>query len=266
MRFSIITPTFNRREVVRRSLDSSLQFVRAAGDGEVVVVDDASRDGTVEMLHAQYTKELSGGLIKLVARQTNGGSTVAKSDGARTASGDWLVFLDSDDELTPGAAHAMPAFVDAHRDAAVCFFRCIDQTGHLIGPPMPLRMLSLEYLLAVGTPGECLPVISRTAFLEYPADNDPLGFEFLATLRIVRAYGPAALSDAVARRYYTSHDDRLSSRTGNLQRAKKHVVGLRRTLSEFGTLIPWRKRLGIFLRIFCYSVIAALMPASTQQR
>lgn len=264
MRFSVITPTFNRREVVRRSIESSLQFVRTVGDSEVVVIDDASRDGTADMLRAQYARELSDGLIKLVVRQTNGGSTVAKSDGARNGRGDWLVFLDSDDELMPEAA-AMPAFIDAHRDAAVFFFRCVDQAGHLIGPPMPPRSLSLSYLLAVGTPGECLPVISRLAFLKYPADNDPLGFEFLATLRVVRAYGPAALSDAVARRYYTSHDDRLSSRAGNLQRAKKHVEGLRRMLTEFGTMIPWRKRLRIFIRIFCYSVIAALMPSSPQQ-
>jgi len=266
MRFSIVTPTFNRREIVRRAITSGLQFVRAVGDGEVVVIDDASRDGTGDMLRNLYSQELSGGLIKLVARQANGGSTVAKADGARNASGDWLVFLDSDDELLPEAASAMLAVIDAHRDTATFLFRCVDQTGRLIGPPMTPRLLSLSYLVAVGTPGECLPVISRAAFLRFPPDDDPLGFEFLSTLRVVQAYGPAVLSDVVARRYYTDLGDRLSSRAGNLRRAKKHVDGLRRMLREFGALMPWRKRLDVFIRIFCYGVVASVTPSSPQKR
>jgi glycosyltransferase involved in cell wall biosynthesis len=266
MRFSIITPTFNRRDVVRRSIDSGLQFVRAVGNSEIVVIDDASKDGTVGMLRNHYVRELRDGLIKLVAREENGGSTVAKSDGARNATGDWLIFLDSDDELLPEAATAMPNFIGAHRDAKVFLFRCIDTTGRLIGPPMAPQSRSLFYLLTVGTPGECLPVLSRTAFLKSPADNDPMGFEFLSTLRVVQAFGPAVLSDAVTRRYYTSHHDRLTSRLGNLRRAKSLVSGLSTTLREFGAIIPLSKRLGIFVRIICYSLIAAFAPRLGQKR
>jgi glycosyltransferase involved in cell wall biosynthesis len=266
MRFSIITPTYNRRDIVRRSIDSSLEFLRASGDGEIVVVDDASKDGTVGMLRSHYARELADGLIRLVAREANGGSTVAKSDGARHATGDWLVFLDSDDELLPQAATAMPAFIDAHRDAKVFFFRCSDPTGTLIGTPMAPQPLSLPYLLTVGTPGECLPVISRTAFLQFPPDNDPLGFEFQSTLRVVQAFGPAMVSDAVARRYYTSHHDRLTSRLGNFRRAGALVTGLRSTLREFGAIMPWRQRLGILIRIVCYGAIAAFVPRSARKR
>lgn len=266
MLFSIITPTFNRRDVVRRSIDSGLQFVRVVGDSEIVVIDDASADGTVGMLREHYAREIGDGLIKLVARTTNGGSTVAKSDGARNAAGDWLVFLDSDDELLPEAATAMPNFIGAHGDAKVFFFRCSDPTGRLIGPPMAPQPLSLRYLLTTGTPGECFPVLSRTAFLKSPADNDPLGFEFLSTLRVVRAFGPAMLSDSVTRRYYTSHHDRLTSRLGNFRRARGLVVGLGTTLREFGAIIPLRKRLGILIRIACYGAIAAFVPLSTQKR
>src|SRR5574337_1872254 len=165
MQFSIITPTFNRRDVVRRAIDSGLQFARASGNSEIVVVDDASKDDTAGMIRSHYVRELDEGLIKLVVRDVNGGSTVAKSDGARKASGNWLIFLDSDDELLPEAATTMPNFIGAHRDAKVFLFRCSDPTGQLIGPPMAPQPLSLFHLLTAGTPGECLPVISRTAFL-----------------------------------------------------------------------------------------------------
>jgi|SRR5579864_4866061 len=262
MLFSVITPTFNRRDVVRRAIDSGLQFVRAVGSGEVVVIDDASRDGTVNMLRKEYAQELGDGLMRLIVRQQNGGSTVAKSDGARNAGGDWLIFLDSDDQLLPEAAAAMHNFITAHPQVEVFFFRCCNEAGHLIGPPMQPQPLSLRHLLAVGTPGECLPVISRAAFLTSPADNDPLGYEFQTTLRIVRAFGPAMLSDAVTRRYYTSHHDRLVSRSGNIKRAKIHVVGLRRTLVEFGAMMPWCKRMGIVVRLLCYSLIALFTPSN----
>ena len=265
MRFSIVTPTFNRRAIVARAIDSALPLVRAFPGSEIVAVDDASRDGTVEMLQGAYARELTEGLLKLVVRPQNGGSTAAKADGARSASGDWLVFLDSDDELLPEATTAMPAFIAAYRETPVFFFRCIDQAGRLIGPLVLPRALSLTDLLSVGTPGECLPVISRPAFVRFPPDNDPAAFEFLSTLRVVQAYGPAMLSDAIARRYYTEHEDRLTSRSGNLRRVKKHVEGFRRTLREFGALMPLRKRAAILVRIFCYSLIGFFVSETKQK-
>ena len=46
MLFSIIIPTFKRRQVLAQSIDSSIAFAHAVGETEVVVVDDASPDGT----------------------------------------------------------------------------------------------------------------------------------------------------------------------------------------------------------------------------
>jgi len=256
MRFSIITPTFNRQVAVQRSIASSLAFARSVGESEVVVIDDASTDGTVATIRGRYAAELTSGILKLGARQENGGSTLAKADGARNATGDWLIFLDSDDELLPEASLSIPGFIDMHPGPHVFFFRCTDQTGQLIGPPVAPRLFSFADLLAGGTPGECLPVISRTAFLQFPTDNDVLAFEFMATLRIVKAHGSAMLSDAIARRYYMDGTDRLTSRAGNLRRAKQHALGFRRMLDEFGPMMSFRKRMGIYARILCYSVVA----------
>ena len=131
---------------------------------------------------------------------------------------------------------------------------------------MASRELSIYDLLTGGTPGECLPVISRPAFLEFPPDNDVLAFEFMSLLRVVRAYGPAMLSDAVARRYHMEGADRLTSRAGNLRRAGQLVRGFRRMLSEFGPMMPFRKRMGVRLRILCYGLIAACTPLRRQPK
>jgi glycosyltransferase involved in cell wall biosynthesis len=257
MRFSVITPTFNRRLIVGRSIDSSLMFARAVGRCEVIVVDDASQDGTADVIRDRYAKELATGILKLVELRQNRGSAAAKAEGGRHASGDWLVFLDSDDEMLPEACVSLPAFATSHDAAPVLLFRCVDQTGGLIGPPAPPAALSFQYLLTQGTPGECLPVISRMRFLENLPENDIQSHEFIATLRIIRAHGPAMLSDAVARRYHTEGEDRLTSRAGNLRRARQHAEGFRRMLREFGSLMPLRQRAGLYLRVFCYSAAAA---------
>ncbi len=113
MRFSIVTPTFDRRAIVTHAIDSALAFARAAGDCELLVVDDASRDGTPDMIRATYPQEIAGGLLVLLQRPANGGATAAKNTGAQAARGDWLIFLDSDDRLLPAASRAIPAFVAA---------------------------------------------------------------------------------------------------------------------------------------------------------
>jgi glycosyltransferase involved in cell wall biosynthesis len=266
MRFSIITPTFNRRSTVPRAIDSSLEFCRAVGDCDVIVIDDASQDGTADMIRATYANELEAGVLKLLVRPRNGGSTVAKTQGARSAGGDWLIFIDDDDEFAPGASERLPAFAGMHSKTAVLLFRCIDQDENLVGAPALPAALSFERLLNDGTPGECLPVVSRIAFLKFPSENDIPAYEFLAILRIVRAYGPAMLSDIVARRYHMEGGDRMTSRAGNLRRAKSHAEGFLQMYREFGSMMPWRKRFGILLRIICYRLVAALGIGQSQPK
>src|SRR5215813_183672 len=169
--YSIITPTFNRRSVVVRSLDSSLAFVRAVRNAELIVIDDASRDGTVELLHSRYADEIARGVMTLRVRSNNGGVTAARNDGITAARGAWLIFVDSDDQLLPMAALELPSFVQQHPDAPVLFFRCEDEQGRLIGPPAVSGPLDLPTLLTRGTPGECMPVVAHSALIDRPFDD-----------------------------------------------------------------------------------------------
>jgi glycosyltransferase involved in cell wall biosynthesis len=92
MRVSAIIPAFNAALYVEQAVESAL-----AQDGvetEVIVVDDSSTDGTWQKL------ESFGDRIRKV-RQTNGGPAKARNHGARLATGEWLAFLDADDEWLP---------------------------------------------------------------------------------------------------------------------------------------------------------------------
>jgi glycosyltransferase involved in cell wall biosynthesis len=89
---SVVIPTYNRAGSVGLALDSVLAQTRPAD--EIIVVDDGSSDATPEVL-AGY-----GGRIRVI-RQENAGVSAARNAGIRAATGQWVAFLDSDDEWFP---------------------------------------------------------------------------------------------------------------------------------------------------------------------
>jgi glycosyltransferase involved in cell wall biosynthesis len=94
-RFSVIIPTFNRATILPRALRSVLS--QTERDFEVVVVDDGSSDATDAIVAA-----FDDPRVRYHA-QHNAGPSAARNSGAALARGDFLVFLDSDDELLPSA-------------------------------------------------------------------------------------------------------------------------------------------------------------------
>jgi len=95
IRFSIVITSFNQREFIKDAVDSALSQRNA--DREIIVIDDASTDGSQHILRAY------GDAIRLVCFETNQGAGAARNCGAALASGEYLVFLDGDDAFLPWA-------------------------------------------------------------------------------------------------------------------------------------------------------------------
>lgn len=93
---SIIVPCFNAAATVRETLDSALA---QAGEREIVAVDDGSRDETLQVLRSY------GSAVRVLSGP-NRGVSAARNWGLDEAAGDWVVFLDADDLLEPGALAA----------------------------------------------------------------------------------------------------------------------------------------------------------------
>ena len=103
-RLSILIPTWNAEATVERALDSVL--AEHAIPLEVVVVDDASTDGTADIVAAIAERDPRVVLVRLRA---NGGVSAARNRGLATVRGEWVAFLDADDLLLPGALDALMA-------------------------------------------------------------------------------------------------------------------------------------------------------------
>jgi len=105
--FSIIITCYNHKAFIGDAVSSALAQTHPAG--EVIVVDDASTDGSREVLEGY------GDAIRFVAIRDNGGASAARNHGAAVATGDFLAYLDGDDVLQPWALQLFSLLVDARR-------------------------------------------------------------------------------------------------------------------------------------------------------
>jgi glycosyltransferase involved in cell wall biosynthesis len=103
--FSVIITCHNQAIFIRDALNSALAQSHKAC--EVIVVDDASSDGSLDILKA------FGNSIRLVCAPKNIGANAARNLGASVAGGDYLVFLDGDDLLSPWALSVYKTVISA---------------------------------------------------------------------------------------------------------------------------------------------------------
>ena len=92
--FSVIIPTYNRSYTLKRAVKSVLKQTHK--DFELIIVDDGSTDETRDYLSELKIKFPTKKLI--VISQDNKGVSAARNEGIKKSSGEWIAFLDSDDE------------------------------------------------------------------------------------------------------------------------------------------------------------------------
>jgi glycosyltransferase involved in cell wall biosynthesis len=155
---TIAIPNWNHELLLARSVGSALRAVRllrARGAGaEVLVIDDASRDGSVVLLRQMEALYYDSGL-RVVALARNGGLAGARNAALREAAGRYVVFMDADNELLAENLHH---FLRAIREtgAAAVYGNLLSRrrdSGHvavLSNESFQDRMLEHNYIDAFG--------------------------------------------------------------------------------------------------------------------
>lgn len=90
MKFSVVIPTYNRADFIKRCIDSVLE--QTFQDFEIVVVDNFSDDNTLEIIESYNDAR-----IHIFQIHNNGIIAASRNKGIREAQGEWICFLDSDD-------------------------------------------------------------------------------------------------------------------------------------------------------------------------
>lgn len=109
MDVSIIIVNWNTRQDLRRALDSCRAYSSPL-QSEVIVVDNASSDGSVQMVREQFPE------AEVIANADNLGYTAACNQGMRRARGRYFLMLNSDAELTAGCLQELVRVMDAYPD------------------------------------------------------------------------------------------------------------------------------------------------------
>ena len=121
---SIIIPVYNLENYIERTLDSV--FAQTYRDIEVVAVDDGSKDNSPAILDAYAKKEPR---LKVI-HKPNGGVTMARLDGVKVASGDYIGFVDGDDLIDPDMYQRLyDNMMKYDADISHCGYRVIKTTG-----------------------------------------------------------------------------------------------------------------------------------------
>lgn len=167
-KISVIIPLFNKVNTVVRAIDSALAQQNV--EVEVIVVDDGSTDGSVEVVQ-RY-----GNRIRLV-QQENAGPAAARNHGVQLSLFRWLTFLDADDQFVPHALSLFNRSLDQYPDGRVFIgsFCYIGLDGQITVERLDTRIpgLALKHgigrvscfhaRLVINVPADCL-CIDKTLF------------------------------------------------------------------------------------------------------
>jgi GT2 family glycosyltransferase len=138
---SILIVNWNTRDLVLRCLDS---LPRGGGGTrcEVIVVDNGSVDGSAEALEERAD-------IRLIRNPDNLGYAAAVNQAYRESTGEYVLLLNSDVDLMPGALSALALFLDGHRAAAGVAPLYLNSDG--TPQPFHFRLPTVPMILANGS-------------------------------------------------------------------------------------------------------------------
>lgn len=156
MRLSIIILTYDHLDDTRKCLDS-LQPLMAHGDIEVIVIDNASVDGTPDYIRTHYPD------VRLTVNPVNRGVAAARNQGFAQATADTILILDNDTIANERAIQGMMQYLDSHPSVGLCACRMTDAQGNVQRSFRPFPSAIGKLLSVVGL---------RLAAEKYRADDE----------------------------------------------------------------------------------------------
>jgi glycosyltransferase involved in cell wall biosynthesis len=162
LKFSIIIPTYNRAHLVRNSILSVL--AQTYSNWELIIVDDGSTDHTKDVV-----MEFISARVRYVYVQ-NGERGRARNIGTTNSSGDYVTFLDSDDQLLPAfLQRAYDLIVSKKKPAIVSLAYEIKETSGRVLNRMSFGDTILNRRLLNGNILSCIGVfLQREIAIQYP--------------------------------------------------------------------------------------------------
>ncbi|KXA16821.1 glycosyltransferase, group 2 family protein [Gardnerella pickettii] len=106
---SIVVPAYNKEPYIKQCMDSLIN--QTLKDIEIIVVDDASTDNTLQILRDYEHKDSR---VKIIAKALNGGLHMARKTAVEATTGDYVLFVDADDEIELKTCEVLYSYASSH--------------------------------------------------------------------------------------------------------------------------------------------------------
>ena len=223
---SVIIPVFNRVKLIDRCINSVINQTYPVN--EIIVVDDGSNDGTYDLIRRNFPQVIS-------IYQENKGVSNARNVGIQAAKGEWIAFLDSDDEWLPNKIEKQISFIKKNPLYKVCHSDEIWIRNDVRVNPMKKHRKYGGDIYK-----KCLPlcVISPSSIIIHKDifndvglfdKNLPVCEDYDLWLRICSKYEVLFLDQKLVKKY-GGHDDQLSKKYWGMDRYR--VIALEKMIDN----------------------------------
>ena len=220
IKISVVIPTFNRCELLRRALLSV--FSQTLLPTEVTVIDDGSTDDTQTMVNKEFP-------AVNYYRQENCGVSSARNLGIHQATGDWLAFLDSDDEWLPEKLSRQTIALAANPESKVCHTEELwIRNGVRVNPAKHYAKKGgwiFTHCLPLCAMSPSTVIIHRSVFNDVGLFDTklPACEDYDLWLRITANY-PVLLIEEPQIKKYGGHEDQLSQQFWGMDRFRINAL------------------------------------------
>ena len=221
--FSIIVPSYNRKEEIPALLDSLTK--QTTYNFDVVIVDDCSKE-PVEVTQSYPFA------VKVIRNETNQGAAESRNIGARNADNEWLLFLDDDDRFANDKCQKLADVIADHPDVNFIYHpaKCemVNEGFSYVTTPIEPQEISVERILLANKIGG-MPMIGvkKDLFLKIGGLSTALrsleDYDFLLKLLQEPSFTPYKINEPLT--YCTFHTKRssVSTDTTNTQKAIDYI-------------------------------------------
>lgn len=216
---SIIMPNYNCEKFLEETINSVIN--QTYTNWELLIVDDCSTDGSVEIIKSYFKKD---DRIKLFINETNRGAAASRNWALREATGKWVAFLDSDDLWLPEKLEKQLAFMEenGYKFSYTSYEHVDEQSQNMNIVVTGPQVLSKRKMLRYCYPG-CLTVMydcSDIGIMQIPDEIANGENDYAIWLRVVKYYKCYYLSEVLS--LYRVRNSSLSHKSSKFKLIKNH--------------------------------------------
>lgn len=166
---SVIVPVYNIAPYIKRCVDSVL--AQTYSNWELILVDDGSTDGSSLICDEQARRDER---IKVIHQQ-NAGVVAARNAGVKISQGEWIMFIDGDDDIVSTAIEHLLSFdINGYDIISASYTRVLPNKSYSVKLDVHGELLSKDYieylLLRKAYPSLCAKLIRKSLFFKYEID------------------------------------------------------------------------------------------------